>query len=39
MWNLYSLAKGQPAIRDLFAAKHDRTANFLLFPSIFRDHQ
>jgi adenylate cyclase len=35
MWNLYSLTKGQPAIRDLFAAKHDRTANFLLFPSIF----
>jgi hypothetical protein len=30
MWNLYSLTKGQPAIRDLFAAKHDRTANFLL---------
>jgi hypothetical protein len=39
MWNLYSLTEGQPAIRDLFAAKHDRNANFLLFPTIFRDHQ
>jgi hypothetical protein len=39
MCNLYSLTKRQPAIRDLIAAKHDRTPNFLLFPSIFRDHQ
>jgi putative SOS response-associated peptidase YedK len=37
MCNLYSLTKGQAAIRDLFAAKHDRTGNLPLFPAIFPD--
>jgi putative SOS response-associated peptidase YedK len=37
MCNLYSLTKGQAAIRDLFRAKYDRTANLPLFPSIFPD--
>jgi hypothetical protein len=35
MCNLYSLNKGQAAIRDLFSAKHDRTGNLLPFPAIF----
>jgi hypothetical protein len=35
--NLYSLTKGQSAIRDLFAVKHDRTGNLSLFPGIFPD--
>jgi hypothetical protein len=30
MWNLYSLTKGQPAIRDCFRARHDRTGNLPL---------
>jgi putative SOS response-associated peptidase YedK len=37
MCNLYSLTKGQAAIRDLFRAKYDRTGNLPLFPSIFPD--
>ncbi len=37
MCNLYSLTKGQSAIRDLFAVKHDRTGNLPLFPAIFPD--
>ncbi len=37
MCNLYSLTKGQSAIRDLFSVKHDRTGNLPLFPSIFPD--
>src|SRR5271166_3973061 len=37
MCNLYSLTKGQPAIRDLFRAKHDGAGNLPLFPSIFPD--
>lgn len=37
MCNLYSLTKGQSAIRDLFSAKHDRTGNLPQFPSIFPD--
>jgi hypothetical protein len=37
MCNLYSLTKGQAAIRDLFSVKHDRTGNLPLFPSIFPD--
>jgi putative SOS response-associated peptidase YedK len=37
MCNLYSLTKGQSAIRDLFAVKHDRSGNLPLFPSIFPD--
>jgi hypothetical protein len=37
MCNLYSLTKGQAAIRDWFRAPHDRTGNLPLFPSIFQD--
>jgi putative SOS response-associated peptidase YedK len=37
MCNLYSLTKGQAAIRDLFAAKYDRAGNLPLFPAIFPD--
>jgi hypothetical protein len=37
MCNLYSLIKGQAAIRDWFRAKHDRTGNLPLFPRIFPD--
>jgi hypothetical protein len=35
--NLYSLTKGQAAIRDWFRAQHDRTGNLPLFPGIFPD--
>jgi putative SOS response-associated peptidase YedK len=37
MCNLYSLTKGQAAIRDWFRAEHDRTGNLPLFPGIFPD--
>jgi putative SOS response-associated peptidase YedK len=37
MCNLYSLTKGQAAIRDWFRARHDRTGNLPLFPGIFPD--
>ena len=37
MCNLYSLTKGQAAIRDLFRASNDRTGNLPLFPAIFPD--
>ena len=37
MCNLYSLTKGQTAIRDWFRALHDRTGNLPLFPGIFPD--
>jgi putative SOS response-associated peptidase YedK len=37
MCNLYSLTKGQAAIRDLFLARYDRTGNLPLFPGIFPD--
>jgi putative SOS response-associated peptidase YedK len=37
MCNLYSLTKGQAAIRGWFRAKHDRTGNLPLFPGIFPD--
>ena len=37
MCNLYSLTKGQAAIRDWFRASHDRTGNLPLFPGIFPD--
>ena len=37
MCSLYSLTKGQAAIRDWFRAKHDRTGNLPLFPGIFPD--
>ena len=35
MCNLYSLTKGQAAIRDWFRASHDRTGNLPLLPGIF----
>jgi putative SOS response-associated peptidase YedK len=37
MCNLYSLTKGQAAIRDWFRASNDRTGNMPLFPGIFPD--
>src|SRR5580658_5240845 len=37
MCNLYSLTKGQSAIRDLFSVKHDRAGNLPQFPGIFPD--
>ena len=37
MCNLYSLTKGQAAIRDLFRARHDRAGNLPLLPGIFPD--
>jgi putative SOS response-associated peptidase YedK len=32
MCNLYSLTKGQVAIRDWFRARHDHSGNLPLFP-------
>ncbi|HZZ24184.1 MAG TPA: hypothetical protein VFE60_17085 [Roseiarcus sp.] len=32
--NLYSLTKGQAAIRDWFRARHVRAGNLPLFPSL-----
>ena len=37
MCNLYSLTKGQAAIRDWFRASNDRTGNLPRFPGIFPD--
>ncbi len=37
MCNLYSLTKGQAAIRDLLRARNDRTGNLPLLPGIFPD--
>ena len=37
MCNLYSVTKGQSAIRDLFAVKHDRAGNLPQLASIFPD--
>ena len=37
MCNLYSLTKGQAAVRDWFRARQDRTGNLPLFPGIFPD--
>ena len=37
MCNLYSLTKGQSAIRDLFAVRHDRLGNLAPLPAIFPD--
>src|SRR5208337_3269424 len=34
---LYSVTKGQSAIRDLFRASHDRAGNLPLLPAIFPD--
>ena len=36
MCNLYSLTKGQAAIRDWFRASNDRTGNLPLFLGISR---
>ena len=35
MCNLYSVTKGQSAIRDLFSVKHDRAGNLPPLPAIF----
>jgi hypothetical protein len=35
MCNLYSLTKGQAAVRDWFRARHDRTGNLPVLPGIF----
>jgi putative SOS response-associated peptidase YedK len=37
MGTLYSLTKGQAAIRDWFRSGDDRTGNLPLFPGIFPD--
>jgi len=37
MCNLYSVTKGQSAIRDLFGVKHDRAGNLPPLPAIFPD--
>src|SRR5271157_4348147 len=37
MCNLYSVTKGQSAIRDLFSVKHDRAGNLAPLPAIFPD--
>jgi putative SOS response-associated peptidase YedK len=37
MCNLYSVTKGQSAIRDLFSVKHDRAGNLPSLPAIFPD--
>ena len=37
MCNLYSVTKGQSAIRDRFAVKHDRASNLPPLPAIFPD--
>ena len=37
MCNLYSLTKGQAAIRDWFRVGQDRTGNLPPFPGIFPD--
>jgi hypothetical protein len=39
MCNLYSLTKGQAAIRDWFRASNDRTGNLPLFPGIVPDQK
>jgi hypothetical protein len=38
MCNLYSLTKGQQAIRDLAGAMRDVTGNLPIFPGIFPDY-
>ena len=37
MCNLYSLTKGQAAVREWFRAGRDRTGNLPLFPGVFPD--
>jgi len=39
MCNLYSLTKGQQAIRELARAMSDRTGNLPPLPGIFPDYQ
>ena len=39
MCNLYSMTKGQQAIRDLTRAMTDRTGNLPPLPGIFPDYQ
>jgi hypothetical protein len=39
MCNLYSVTKGQSAIRDLFSVKHDRASNLPPLPAILPDHR
>ncbi len=38
MCNLYSISKGQAAIREWFRVKHDRTGNMPPMPGIFPDY-
>jgi putative SOS response-associated peptidase YedK len=37
MCNLYSVTKGQSAIRDLFGVRHDRAGNLPPLPAVFPD--
>ena len=37
MCNVYSVTKGQSAIRDLFSVKHDRAGNLPPLPAVFPD--
>ena len=37
MCNLYSVTKGQSAIRDLFSVRHDRAGNLPPLPAVFPD--
>src|SRR5271165_4603442 len=37
MCNLYSVTKGQSAIRDMFAVKHDHAGNLPPLPAVFPD--
>jgi hypothetical protein len=39
MCNLYSLTKGQQAIRELARAMSDRTGNLPLMPGIYPDYR
>ncbi len=39
MCNLYSVTKGQQAIRDLFAVKNDRTGNLPPLPAFLERYQ
>jgi putative SOS response-associated peptidase YedK len=38
MCNLYSMTKGQQAIREIARAMHDRTGNLPPFPAVFPDY-
>jgi putative SOS response-associated peptidase YedK len=39
MCNLYSLTKGQQAIRELTGAMNDRTCNLPLLPGVYPDYR